>query len=473
MRRPRAIVTLLALMLASGLAFPRAAHAQWSTGYETFYRDAPYNWTFLHRYPAAARMFNAFDFGHAILYETLWTKPTASPSVLEDKWYRELTTEILAHPPAVPLQEAAIEVAYARLAPEAKLMFDWAHLLHRQIYDVWADTRYTDAQRDSEVQRLIAYYKTRKDLAFSSVPKSMRLMQEQPYSLAFRKHYPKFNGLIWGYHWLQVGLYEPFLETRDEAQRQTLITGMVARFWQMLKDSPEHLPYQMPMTSAVAPKFAARYPEAAIIFDNLHSMHDVVSDILANPDVPRSRKRAEILLAASRYRDDTSFVMTVAGWQNMSLLMGVENMGGPALATLESFPVPTVTYGAVMSHDDVTGAHIGMPYGQRIGGSHGEHGAMPGMPGIAPDGAGKSAPEHGGAAHAMPAAAPDSAMMAMPGMKAMTPDSAAHVGHHAAPVTPPAVRPRARKKSTRRRRSTPTAKPAAKPAPMPGMKMPA
>ena len=40
--------------------------------------------------------------------------------------------------PKLPLEEAAIEVNYAKMAPEAKLMFDWAHLLHRQIYDVLA-----------------------------------------------------------------------------------------------------------------------------------------------------------------------------------------------------------------------------------------------------------------------------------------------------------------------------------------------
>ena len=29
--------------------------------------------------------------------------------------------------------------------------------------------------------------------------------------MAFRSRNPKFNGLIWGYHWLQVGVYEPLL----------------------------------------------------------------------------------------------------------------------------------------------------------------------------------------------------------------------------------------------------------------------
>ncbi|MEO7501303.1 MAG: hypothetical protein ABIW94_01565 [Gemmatimonadaceae bacterium] len=34
----------------------------------------------------------------------------------------------------------------AKIAPEAKMMFEWAHLLHRQIYDVLADERMTSPQ---------------------------------------------------------------------------------------------------------------------------------------------------------------------------------------------------------------------------------------------------------------------------------------------------------------------------------------
>jgi hypothetical protein len=112
------------------------------------------------------------------------------------------------------------------------------------------------------------------------------------------------------------------------------------------------MPRIMPMTAAISPRFAARYPEASIIFDNLHSMHDVVSDILANPGVPRGQKRARIMEAARRYRDATSYVMTVQEWRDMAQMMGVENMGGPVVGTLTGFPQPTVERGAVMAGMD-------------------------------------------------------------------------------------------------------------------------
>ena len=375
------------LAVASAGAGSSQALAQWSTTHEQFYLQAPHNWTFRDRYQAADRMFNAFDYGHAILYETLWTKPNAPASALEVEKYDYLTKRVLVRPPHVPLEEGAIEIAYAKLAPEAKTMFEWAHILHRQIYDVLADERLDERQQDAEVARLVGYYKTRRDAAFSSKPKSMVLMQEQPYSLAFRQKYPKFNGLIWAYHWLQVGLYEPMLVNGTSDARQSGVRATVARFWQMLDDPPKKLPYQMPMTAAVAPTFAARYPEAAIIFDNLHSMHDVISDILANPSVPRNQKRAEILRAARLYRDDTSYVMPVEAWLTMSREMGIENMGGPSVGFLSDLPTPTVTYGAVMEHDPRTGKMVGMKVGEMTGTMAGmDHAKMPArrdtMPGM-------------------------------------------------------------------------------------------
>jgi hypothetical protein len=405
MKLSRYVVPALGAALLCATPLP----AQWVMVSESFYLAAPHNWTFRSNYTHADRLFNAFDYGHAILYETLWTKPNAPASLLEETIYDRLTKRVLVRPPSVPLEENTIEPMYARLAPEAKMMFDWSHVLHRQIYDVLADERLSQPAKDAEVARLLAYYRTRPDLAFSAKPKSMELMQEQPYSLAFRTKFPKFNGLIWGYHWFQVGLYEPLLVGNTLAERQAGVRATVARFFQMLTDPPRTLPHQMPMTAAIAPAFATRYPEAAIIFDNLHSMHDVVSDILANPSVPTSQKRAQILLAARRFRDDTSYVMPVPAWRRMSDAMGVENMGGPSVNFARELPTPTVTYGAVMHHDRQTGEMTGFGHGAATGGEHAMH-QMPqaAAPADATAHAGRGAPAPAAqavdphAGHAMP-----------------------------------------------------------------------
>ncbi|MSR35892.1 MAG: hypothetical protein EXR95_04490 [Gemmatimonadetes bacterium] len=360
---------LLALSLTALFAAPPAA-AQWSQVHEQFYLPATHNWQFRENYRVADRLFNAFDYGHAILYEVLYDDPDAPVSKLEEDEYRFITQKLLVKPPRVPLEEAAIEVAYAKLAPEAKAMFEWVHILHRQIYDILAMEELSDQAKDDAVAEVVRYYKTRPDLAFSSEPKTMELMEGQYYSTVFRTRYPKFNGLIWAYHWLQVGLYEPLLVGGSLDERQTGITATVARFWQMIERAPLNMPRIMPMTAAVAPTFAARYPEAAIVFDNLHSMHDVVSDILVSTEVPRDRKRAEILIAAERFRDRTSFVTTEAGWREMAGMMGLNNMGGPAVGFLPEFPTPTVERGAVLA---------GMDHGGMAGMSGGGAGDMPGM----------------------------------------------------------------------------------------------
>jgi hypothetical protein len=86
----------------------------------------------------------------------------------------------------------------------------------------------------------------------------------------------------------------------------------------------------MPLAAGVAPRFAARYPEAAIIFDNLHSLHDVVADILASPKVSSKEKRPTILRAIGAFRDSTTEVVSRDEWRSMALEMGVAKMGGLA-----------------------------------------------------------------------------------------------------------------------------------------------
>ena len=291
------------------------------TAFEQSYLPAQHNWAFRRHFPRADRLLNAFDYGHAILYQTLLTKRNAAAE-LEGPRFDFITAHLLRHPPNVPLDEAAVGPDYVTLVPEVVEMFEWAHMLHRQLYDVWAVQGSTDAQRDTAAARVIAYYRSRRDLAFSSRPKSMELMEGRPYSLAFRRQDPKFNGLLWSYHWFQLALYEVLIAGRTEQQLQAGVDSVTNQFFAMLEDAPRHVPEEMPMAPAASPVFAARYPDAAIIFDNLHSLHDVVSDILVSPLVPRDQKRAAILAAAASYRDDTTAVISVAEWKDMARMMG-------------------------------------------------------------------------------------------------------------------------------------------------------
>jgi hypothetical protein len=183
---------------------------------------------------------------------------------------------------------------------------------------------------------MLRYYRSRRDLALSALPKSMSLMEEAPYSLVFRSQQPKFNGLLWSYHWYQMVLYDALLATRDVRGRRQNIDVATAHFWELLADPPTHMPSVMPMAAAVAPRFAERYPEAAIVFDNLHSLHDVVADILTSPKIAKNEKRPAILRALASFQDSTTDVISREAWRSMARDMGVEKMGGLAVTPVQS-----------------------------------------------------------------------------------------------------------------------------------------
>jgi hypothetical protein len=305
-----------------------------TTSYEQTYYPASHNWVFRRTFPSVDHLFNGFDYGHAITYETLVQHPTDAAQRLEGAIFADLTGNILRHPPRLAVEERPIAPAYTSLVPEVAMVFDWAHMLHRQLYDVLADTRRGPAVRDAEVREVLRYYRSRRDLALSSAPKNMDLMNAGPYALAFRRYDPKFSGLLWSYHWLQLVLYDALLADSTKAARTRNVDAVVAHFWTMLAAAPANMPTVMPMAAAVSPRFSTAYPEAAIIFDNLHSLHDVVGDILASPHLSPRQCRALILAAAAAYRDSTRAITSREEWREMARSMGVEHMGGPAMPWL-------------------------------------------------------------------------------------------------------------------------------------------
>jgi hypothetical protein len=340
---PSQLVRLAGLILVAIVTLAGVAQAQVERVYHPLYLPASHNWTFRNAFPAADRLFNGFDFGHGILYETLLTKPGAPVALLEIEIYERLTQQVLRNPPRLPMPEASFMPRYARLVPLAREMFEWAHLLHRQTYDILADDRIED--KDAAVAELLTYYLSQ-DLAFTSVPKAMEIMEGQYFSTGFKDRYPKFNGLIWAYHWLQIAAYEPLLLYDDPEQRQAAMSATIARFWQMLENPPANLPREMPMTPAIAPEFTRRFPRVAAIFDNLHMMHDVISDILVSAVV--TDKRRVIYEFADLFRDPEFLAISDEAWIRMARAHGVDAQGGPATGILP--PAPTSDGGTGAGH---------------------------------------------------------------------------------------------------------------------------
>ena len=67
-RWPGRALVLGAFVFTGFAGSPDPAEAQLAQRNEQFYYPGSFNWQFLKRYPEAARLFNAFDYGHAVLY---------------------------------------------------------------------------------------------------------------------------------------------------------------------------------------------------------------------------------------------------------------------------------------------------------------------------------------------------------------------------------------------------------------------
>ena len=91
-------LALTALMFGA-----QATQAQTRLYYDQTYLRASHNWAFRSAYPGTDRLFNAFDYVHSILYETLWRNPDAPQSTLDRQQFDFITTKLLVHPPRFAL----------------------------------------------------------------------------------------------------------------------------------------------------------------------------------------------------------------------------------------------------------------------------------------------------------------------------------------------------------------------------------
>jgi hypothetical protein len=372
-RRVSVVARAITCAGAFFVIYPDGAEAQ-ARSYASAPLPASHDWEFRRVYREAGGLVAGGDLVLNSLFSRMASRNGDDPRVVEAVM-PQMAARILSNPPdVVPLRTAGGD-RFARLAPQAAGMIDWGNQFSRQIYDVWSDPRLTLAERDGRITSLVSHYRRRADLAVSVLPKSIDVMDAQLYSLAFRKKFPVSNAMLWGSQWLQAAMYEPLLSVGTADDRNALVVAALRRFRQMMREPIASAPRLIPLTPAVAPSFARRYPEAGAILDNMHMMSNVFADILASPEIPRSAKGKEILLAAGVFRSDTALSIPYEAWLRMSDVMGVSNMGGTPGGPVG---VPTVERGTSM-------AGVVAEYSQHDSASH--SGSMSGMP-ADPDAAG-------------------------------------------------------------------------------------
>ena len=263
-----------------------------------FYYRALWNFALREDLAELDSEFNGVDFGHSNLYENLLLTGGRDVDAIENRARKE-TLAFIATKPRLNPNEEAIAPTYMKLAWRAQNTFDEAHALHRATYDI-AVSELSNTDEDAAIRKVLAYYQDSR-YALTARRLDHHRLDAFPYSGTFRRRFPLFNATIWSYHYLQVAVYDPLQAAADLAAKTRAVRPVLATYRGYLDRPPVQWTF-MPLTAEYSPSFAARYPEVAAIFDNLHMLHDNISDILASDRLPTwEEKHAEIYRILDSY----------------------------------------------------------------------------------------------------------------------------------------------------------------------------
>ena len=333
------IATLAAL--GALIAFP--AGAQRAVFQQVTLR-APYDGEFRSQFAGAAGLVNATELARLQLLDAL-RRSDIAPERRDAQFGAYLATDLFVRPPRFAPAGGSAGEPFRQLVPEAQALIDWTHAFRRQVYDLLSDPDASMAEKDGRMVELLGYYRSRPSLALSTRPKDVGSLNLQPEALAFRASHPRVNGQLWAIDWLELALLESLVAPASD--RAGLIARASTRFRQMLDGAPDAAPYLMPVSSAVAPVLAMRYPDVAATLDNLHLLQDYLADLMVAPEIPRSAHRREILRALAFFRADSAST-SLDAWFASAEAQGVRNMGGATIGFREIPEPPTVARGAAV-----------------------------------------------------------------------------------------------------------------------------
>ena len=280
------ILPLLASI--AGCAGDPGSPSQWTQRDERWQPRGPWKWSVRDRQPELWVEFNGIDFGHAHLAETLLETQDQG----EVERARLDVLDFIFSAPVVPPDEDQVSPDFVRLVWEVQKTFNWTHVFHRSLYDLFA----SDVEDKDQVYRqLLADYLDKPE-ALTSHPLDLHgKLWGFPESKTFRNKFPKFNTQIWAYHWLQAASYDVQLASQNDPARQRDLFRPVIAFYHGYLRRPPIEWKMMPMLEEGSPEFSRRFPEAARIFNNLHMIHDNVDDVLSSPErypTPADKRRA-------------------------------------------------------------------------------------------------------------------------------------------------------------------------------------
>lgn len=228
---------------------------------------------------------------------------------------------------------AEAQAGYAALGPKAAAIIERANDFYLEVLGVLADPTITQFQaRREAVQKAVERY-TASPVALPIVPKDMDVLYDHPQALDFRTGYTDAGGVIWAGHWLRLAATEPLTDFSGEERAAGLDT-VRTRYYAKLSfgDPPQYFPSEIPLAPAIAPGIIFMSPEAAMIWDNLTMMTEVLADVLASPDV--MDVQGTIDAAVAFFMDPVLGTTDQGEWEIMALRHGIFFQGGYPLAVM-------------------------------------------------------------------------------------------------------------------------------------------
>ncbi|MBM4185326.1 MAG: hypothetical protein FJ207_14105 [Gemmatimonadetes bacterium] len=230
---------------------------------------------------------------------------------------------------------AEAEAGFEVLGKRGAAIITRANAFHREVLGILADPAIpTFAARRAVVEEAVRRYLSEPSIAVPGAPKDMDVLYDHSQALAFRTGYADLDGLIWAGYWLKLAATEPLTDIADPVRRAEGLDTVMTRYQAKLSygDPPQFFPSELPMAPAIAPGTIFLSPEAAMIWDNVSMMQEVLADILASPRVTDVRGAIELTL--DHFTDPNYDMQDQGYWEIMALRHGIFFQGGYPLTLM-------------------------------------------------------------------------------------------------------------------------------------------
>ena len=328
---PRTPKALLLLALLGFPAAPRPLTAQSKPDYEAILER---------EHPALYDLLIRVERAHGLMFgglakegETVRASADTLPTFGFELDMVERLTQLVSQEGRADEVAAEAEAGFEVLGERGAAVIARANAFHREVLGILADTRLTAFNdRRAAVDAAVQRYRSEPDISVPSAPKDMDILYDHPQALAFRTGYADLDGLIWAGHWLQLAATEPLTDIADPVKRAQGLDTVTTRYHLKLSygDPPQFFPSELPMAPAISPGMIFMSAEAAMIWDNVSMMEEVLADILASPRVVDPKGAVELTI--EHFLDPTYAVRDQGYWEIMALRHGIFFQGGYPLA---------------------------------------------------------------------------------------------------------------------------------------------